>query len=403
MTGMSKRKPQGYGDGGLYQRASDGLWIGTLEAGWTAKGTRRRITVSGKTEAIVKRKLRDKRREIEDQGVTSTSARATVKSAAEDWLKVIELRLAPNSYAASRTAVRRWIIPTIGHKRFDLLSPADVRAVATAQRTAGNGSSTQLRTHSVLMTFLKWAMAEGYPVHPRLLVVEKPIKAVNDRLDLSVPQAVAVLEQAATLPHGSRWVAALLQGMRQAESLGLTWDMVDLGSETLTVWWQLQPLRYRVPRDRSSGFRIPDGYEARQLKGALHLVRPKSEKSRRVIPLVPWMLSALTAWRDLAPYSPHGLVWPNLDGTPRYYKTDDAEWYALQDAAGVRHPEGRRYTVHEARHTTAQLLLEAGVDPAVITAILGHSSIVTSRAYMHTKQSQAREALGRVAHALELR
>ena len=42
--------------------------------------------------------------------------------------------------------------------------------------------------------------------------------------------------------------------------------------------------------------------------------------------------------------------------------------------------------LHEARNTTATLLVEAGVDPKIIKAILGHSSIVTSRGYLHVNQ-----------------
>ena len=37
-----------YGAGSIYQR-KDGKWIGTIEAGYTATGARRRITVAGKT------------------------------------------------------------------------------------------------------------------------------------------------------------------------------------------------------------------------------------------------------------------------------------------------------------------------------------------------------------------
>ena len=60
------------------------------------------------------------------------------------------------------------------------------------------------------------------------------------------------------------------------------------------------------------------------------------------------------------------------------------------------------YLLHEARHTTATLLLEAGVDTAIITAILGHSSIVTTRGYQHASQALARRALDDVAARLGL-
>ncbi len=399
---MAKEKRRrDYGSGAVYQRASDGMWVGTIEAGWTAKGTRRRLPVYGKTEAVVKRKLRDKRKELED-GATPTSARATVKSWAEQWLPIAQKRLTPDSFTTSRTAVNRYIVPTIGHKRFADLTPGDVRAVAAAIERAGRSTSTSLRYHSVLMVLLKAALAEGHPVPQRLFVSERPRLATNDRTDMSVEEAISVLQQAADLPHGSRYVAALLQGIRQQEALGLTWEQVDLEAETITISWQGKALPYNVRYDRTSGFRVPDGYEHRQVEGRLHLVRPKSIKGWRVQPMVSWMKLALEAWQKVAPKSPLGLVWPNLDGGLTLGTDDDEEWYALQGSAGVGHPEGRYYSIHEARHTTATLLLDLDVDPHVVTQIMGHSSMVTSRGYQHVSQRHTRPALEKVAARLQL-
>jgi integrase len=407
MTSPAKaRSRREHGSGSFYQRASDGLWVGTVEAGWTATGSRRRVTVSAKTEGAAKRKLRDKKAEIEREGLPTQSAKTTVKAWAEQWLDIVAGQLRPGSFRSTRSSVTLWIIPTIGHKRFADLTPGDIRAVAKKQRDAGRTSSTELRTHSVLMSLLKAAMLEGHPVHPRLLQVKAPAKSVSDRDAMTVEQALALLPWAGELHHGSRFLAALLQGMRQGECLGLTWPMVDLDAGTITVSWQLQPLPYRVARDRTSGFRIPDGYEARQLKGQLHLVRPKSKAGWRVIPIVPVMREALATWKErqaeLVSANPHHLVWPNLDGAPTYYKVDDEEWYGIQQAADVRHPAGRLFTIHEARHTTATLLLECGVDPAVIVAIMGHSSILTTRGYQHVRTERAMAALELVADRLQL-
>jgi site-specific recombinase XerD len=67
----------------------------------------------------------------------------------------------------------------------------------------------------------------------------------------------------------------------------------------------------------------------------------------------------------------------------------------------VKHPAGRHYTDHEARNTTATLLFEAEVDPKVIVAILGHSSIVTSRTYQTVRGTEVRKAMDAVAKRLE--
>ena len=399
---MAERKRRQYATGSVYKRASDGKWVGTIEAGWTERGTRRRITVTGKSEPEVKAKLKERQRQIAREGVPQASHRTTVKAWAEEWLGMRQRTVRPKPWATDASAVRKWIVPTIGHKRLDALSPADIRAVANAQRAAGKSTTTAKRTHTTLTGMLRAAILEGHNVPERVLLVAAPEIAVNDRDAMTVPEALAILREASFLPHGSRWAMAFLHGMRQGECLGLTREAVDLERGLVTVEWQLQPLPYLDRRNKALGFRVPDGYEVRHLTGAYHLTRPKSKKGFRLIPLVPAMREALADWLAIAPANPWGLVWPTENGQPSNAKQDLEEWYALQGTAGVGHPAGRYYYVHEARHATATRLKEEGVDDHTITALLGHSSILTSRGYMHTSHAAALDALARVAQRYEL-
>jgi len=400
---MAERKRRQYGTGSIYQRSSDGRWFGAVQAGWKANGTRRTITRSAGTEAEVKKKLAVLQRKITKDGVPALgTGRPTVKSWSETWLDFRKAELKPQPYTQDRSAVRKWIVPTIGHRRLDELTPGDIRAVGNALRTAGLKSSSALRVHATLTKMLKDASTEVGGVPTNVFDVRRPGVNPHDRQSMLLAEAVACLEVAVDLlPHSSRWATALLAGLRQAEALGLTRDR-DLGS-AFDVSWQLQPLPYNVRYDRTSGFRIPDHLEARQLEGRLHLTRPKSQAGIRLVPIVPWLRRALDAWYKIAPESPHGLIWPALDGGPATADDDLEEWYALQETAGVRHPSGQRYYFgHETRHTTATLLLEAGVDPEVIKAIVGHSSIVATQAYLHASDALTAEALARVAARLQL-
>lgn len=400
---MTRRQ---YGSGGLRQRA-DGKWVGTIEAGYTPRGTRRRVSVVATTKAEAKRKLTAKQRALDTDGAAPTSGRATVKTWSDVWLPIHAAKVRPSTYTTDAGAVRKWIVPTIGAKRLDTLTPGDVRAVHVAIRKAGKSSTTARQAHWVLMGMLKAALLEGHRVPPNVLLVQAPVKAAHDRDAIPLEDVKAILAEAAK-GNGARWVMALLQGMRQAEVLGLTWDAIDLERGVVDVSWQLQPLPYL---DRAAGtFRVPDGYEARHLVHAYHLTRPKTSSGQRIIPLVPWTVAALRRWReDGWTDNPWGLLWTDLDTRygraevrPLRASVDRAAWADLQARAGVAHASGRPYVLHEARHAAASLLLELGVDPKVVEAIMGHSSILTTRGYQHVSQELSRRAMEDMAARIGL-
>jgi integrase len=185
--------------------------------------------------------------------------------------------------------------------------------------------------------------------------------------------------------------------MRQGECLGLTWDAIDFDADRMSLEWQLQPLPYIDRKNKALGFRVPNDFEAKHLVDAYHLVRPKSKAGVRTFPLIKPLRDALLEWREVAPENPWGLVWPTLDGRPANNKHDLREWHALQGTACVGHPGGRYYHVHEARNLTATQLEDLKAGDSVITSLLGHASIITSRGYMRAHDEGKRavlEALG---------
>ena len=73
-----KRRP--HGTGSISQR-KDGLWVARVDAGWTAQGTRRRVTVSSKSKSECQRKLKELQRKMAAGDVPAPkSARVTVRA-----------------------------------------------------------------------------------------------------------------------------------------------------------------------------------------------------------------------------------------------------------------------------------------------------------------------------------
>lgn len=410
-----------YGTGSLFQRTSDWRWIGLIDHGTTAKGKRRRITVTGKgcaggcTErcahrAAIKRKLRKRRLELQTGG-RQTSTRLTVKKWAETYLARRIHDLSPKGYNAAANPIRNWVVPIIGHRRLDQLGPDDIRQVHDACRKSGRSAGD---VHRALHTMLQSALEDGHHIAPSALAVKAPRSALSDRMGMTVDEGLACLEVAATLPHGLRWVFTLLYGARLGECLGMTWDAIDLDAGEARIEWQLQSLPYLDRKDKSRGFRVPDGHESRHLVDAFHLVRPKSRSGWRVAPLLPFAVDGLARWREQAPMNPWGLVWPTSGGRPANDKHDRAEWHALQETAGVHHPTRLRedpttgekvpafYHVHECRNFAATMLLDADVPEHVVTDLLGHSSVAVSLRYRTRRREPLRDAMTRVGERLQL-
>lgn len=399
MAVMSKAKRREYRSGSVFQR-KDGRWVGSFDAGYTDKGNRKRPIVTGKSEAEVKRKLRDAI--AAHKAGQASSERLTVKSWAEEYLAIRVRELSPKGYNAAANPIKNWVIPAIGHKRLEQLTPRDIRAVQDAQRKAGRQPAD---THRALLTMLRTAVGEGHHVPSSVLAVKAPRVEKSDRRAMTIDQGISCLKVAADLPHGSRWLFTLLYGQRMGECLGLTRDALDfdMGEHgEAIIEWQLQPLPYNVPYDRSSGFRVPEGHESKHLVDAFHLVRPKSKKGYRLAPLLPVARKGLEDWLKVAPENPWGLIWPTAKGRPANNKHDREEWWAIQATAGVGHPAGRPFHVHECRNFAATMLLDSGVAEHVVTDLLGHSTVATSLRYRTVRREPLYEGMQKVGDRLQL-
>lgn len=328
----------------------------------------------------------------------------TVAEWVPQWMALRERVIRPGTLQADKSAMNKWILPLIGSKPLAGLQRSDIRAVHQAAEEAGHADSTVQRIHISMMRMLADAIDEGHDVPQQTMRTKKSGgEGVSTRQALSSDDARKILDVAMKRPDASRWVAAILQGMRPAEARGLRWSSVDLERGLMTIEWQLKPLPYRAPRDSTSGFRVPRGFESIHLVGSQHLVRPKTRSGVRVVPIVPWLRTELAAWSAIAPSNPYDLVWTQ-DGRPIEAGAERLEWRSIAEEAGVyvTLPDGtkRLPLLYECRHTAATLLMASGADETTLTSIVGHSKITSTKAYLHTDETRKLAALEAVSSTL---
>jgi integrase len=174
------------------------------------------------------------------------------------------------------------------------------------------------------------------------------------------------------------------KGLRKGEALALRWERVDLDTGTLKVTATIS-----------------------RVDGVLLISEPKTDRSRRTVPLSPAVVAMLrkhktaqTADRLRAgnQWTDSGLVFTTELGTPVDPRNLLRVVEAAATAAGV---PGAGF--HTLRHSAAVGWLEAGVHIKAVADLLGHSSIsITGDIYGHTTDTAARSAVDGWSSALGL-
>lgn len=374
---------RGKGEGSIYKNAA-GLWTAVIELR-PYDGKRRRKVIRRKNKSELLKARAEFLRRVEEGGGDAPTREVTVESWMRSWFSEIAvLDIRPKTAHTYKGLMEREIIPAVGARKLDKLTPADVRAMNAGIVAKGLSPTTATQVHRILSVALKAAVADGLVARNVASLVKPPRKAATEVRALTVDEAVKALEVAAEDPLGSLWACVLLTGARQGELLGLQRDRV---TDVLDLAWQLQRLTWEHGCRGACGriragdcpqrlINAPHDFELQQLHGGLFLTRPKTQRSSRLVPLVEPLRSILERHIDATDGGPHNLVWTTSAGQPIDPRAEFAAWHDLLDRAGVP-----RVGIHAGRHTTADLLYEAGVPEDVISEILGHTSRSVTRGY----------------------
>ena len=342
-------------------------------------GTRKKVTGSGNTRTqceintavLVAKRLAE---------YSVAEREETVLDACTHWLTSVRSLqpMKPKTQAGYRHAIESYIAPEIGHIELKELDREHVQKMYGNLTKTGKSFYVLKEVRAVLNGALGEAILANKIQFNPAQSVKLPQKPKTKPIYFDLQQTQLILEMAKSRGELATWLVAIHLGLRQGERLGLSWEDLDLESENPT-------LKVRKTLSRVTG------------KGLI-FDSPKTESSIRTIPLTSEIVGVLKEHKrrqlelKLQTGSKPGSftqVFTTPCGKPIDPSNDRKAWKELLQAAEVPYKK-----LHAARHTTATLMHENGVDLLSISHVLGHSSMnTTATFYAHVPNGTKLKAI----------
>lgn len=412
---MNRRSPR---HKGVYQRCAEDCptdrcrthkWAYAVEL--PSGGSNSRRQQIGKGGFATAREAADARSAVLEQhraGTLPVDRTLTVGTWLARWLqaKTAAAAIDRSTEVSYRTHLDKYLIPRLGHLKLAELRPVHIvdmfiairaerdteRAAVGARNAAAKvkvgmprriGPTTCQRIHATLRSALSAAMDADEVARNAAKQASKQIpRGSRPKVKVWEPAVLGEfldgLEESGERFYPLVYVAAFA-GLRRGELVGLKWSAVDLDAGTITVDWQHSTAGYQV------------------IEGA-----PKTDGSEAVVDIDAGTIRALKRWRAVQAadrlkwgpaYVDTGLVFTREDGAAHHPDYVTKRFQRLVARHGLP-----RTRLHDLRHLAASLQLAAGVDIAVVSKRLRHSSVhITSDTYGHLIGGIGRDAAERAA------
>lgn len=370
MAKKSERREKGTGT--VFQR-ENGTWSGRINEGIGSNGKPKYKYFSGKTEAEIKRKIR----EYIKSGSKVDVKKISVGTYVIDWLQTFKKNtIKDTSYDTLEKTVRNYIVPKLGGIQLQQLTSNDIQTCLQEMKDAGYSYSTVKKVHVCLNEVLLHAtVKKDIAENPMLLVKmlskesfeSKEIRFFNNR------ECALIMEEAMReystgrriYLYGDAFILILNTGLRIGELLGLEKGDWDREAKTLRIKRNLQSVRNRDS-------------EGNLLKGSRLVTNStKTYSGDRILPL---NKNATEALERLCAANPESkLIVCSSKGTVVPRERIERTFHYLLKNIGIE-----TTGPHSLRHTFASMLFAEKKDIKTISKLMGHANIqITLNTYIH--------------------
>lgn len=385
---MAQNKRE-HGQGTIYLR-KDGRWYGAVQNGYNENGRPKMVTVYGKTEAEAKRKLKEKIKLINSNGLilqNSTIKNVTVEEYCTNWLENVKINeLKPSSYDRKETSLINQVFPFIGMLQLSQLSIDNVQDMINQLRQSGLSYSSIKKAYEAINECCKYAVIRGdLSKNPcEGVTLPKNLKRQDGDIKFYTEEQIELLLKQSTvkysngkykyrLGYGIQFL--LYTGLRIGEALALTWEDVDFDNKIIKVNKNLKQVKNR-DSDAQASYKI------------IIQNSTKTNSGHRIVPLNNKSIEALNHIKEVT--GQYKYVFSTETGNNVYGRAYDTMFRKIQANCNFENI----YGVHALRHTFASLLFKRGVDVKTVSEILGHKDVsVTYNTYIHLIQEQKASAM----------
>lgn len=351
----------------IYHRR-DGRYEGRISRGKCKNGKRSFQYFFGRT----KDEVRDKMLKVRHSERIHSECSRTVSELYEEFYQSIRHRVKDSTAANYEMKAVKHIIPAFGKKRIDAVSDIDIYEFMETKQHEGLSSRYISDIIILMKTIFKYAV-KVYRIFNPMDDIVLP-KKKSPEITLLDTEEQSRLEQyiSENLNSAALGVAlSMSTGIRIGELCALQWKDVDLEKRILTVRKTVQRIQCR------NGFR----------KTKLVVTEPKSESSRRNIPIPEFMIAILKKFQDKAELYV-------LSGKDKPVEPRTMQYRFAKILKNVKLPSVH---FHALRHMFASNCINLGFDVKALSEILGHSSVeITLNRYVHSSFEQKIEYMSRV-------
>ena len=371
------------GEGSIFQRKSDGKWVGSITIGYDDKGRQKKKVVYGNSRMEAARKLSEISGRIKSESLDMEGK--TFGQLMLDWLMVFKKStVAPRTFEGIIRSFKNHIKPFIDNMKVSEIDTFVIQKVINIMIDKDYSNKTIKKVKHILGQFFEYAIDNRWvqtnPVHKvKVKIHDRKNQTQIERYKALTPEVRNLFLEKLNRDESNFLkpfcITMMFAGLRVGEAIALKWKHFNPEAKTLKVEQSIT----RIPKFDSEG---------NVLSRVTVVGSTKTLCSIREIPIADIVVENLLKWREkqfkrevenpdvtAELISPDSFIFGNDDGSVRTYYGCRTIFERF-----LRRNKLTKYHIyfHGLRHTFSNMLFEMNENPKVIQQLLGHRDVKTT-------------------------